>query len=728
LLLALVAGASNAADKPNIIHIMVDDAGTGDFTSYFQDSPVQTPNLDALASDGLKFTNAYAGAVSCAPSRSVLLTGYHGGHTYLRSNNGSVSIRDRDVTIAEVLKTSGYATSGYGKWGVGEPGTPGAPERQGFDEFVGYYDQVHAHYHHPDRIYDTGFPLLIPENDGFNEPETGLVANSRVHAHSIIFNRMKSFIQTSIAEDKPFYSWGAWTPPHRRSTLAQSEADPGGLYDIYHSAHPEWSERAKIQAAYVTWIDRQVGELRATLADPNGDGDTSDSVAENTLLIFTSDNGGWDGGHPWDRNAETVNGQPVDLRREKEDSHEGGLRVPMLAYWPGTIAPGTQSDHITTFSDFLPTFAELAGATAAVPGDIDGLSIVPTLTGVGTQAVHEGVYFEDYSYDDNRSNPQIAVRMGDWKLIRNHNGSEELYNLASDPSESSNQINNPSFQTQKDQLLAFISSNHTPVTAQFTLDPPNAGTSNAPRDGIVANGIRPANHVDRDWTVAESGDAQSLTGNVLDSQGAAVQLFLDDLHQEYELEVSVDRLGSASPTLQVELLGESGVAYYSGSYDTSLQATGASTVTVDLNVTVTSPEKNLLAGDIDNGLTLRFSHAGSAGEINISSVQLTGGAPIGPVPGDINADGVLNLQDWDILRTNLFGDLSGLSLAQAFALGDLNGDRAANELDFELFKNAYDAVNGAGALARELSVPEASSVFLMLPAVGASLLGMWRTR
>ena len=727
-LLTLVGVSSLVAQQPNIIHIMVDDAGTGDFTSYFQNSPVQTPNLDALAADGLKFTNAYAGAVSCAPSRSVLLTGYHGGHTYLRSNNGSVSLRDRDVTIAEVLKTSGYATSGYGKWGVGQPGSPGAPELQGFDEFVGYYDQVHAHYHHPDRIYDTGFPLPIPENEGFNEPETGLVSDSRVHAHTIIYDRMKSFIKSSIEQDQPFYSWGAWTPPHRRSTLAQAEANPGGLYDIYHSVHPGWSERAKIQAAYVTWIDQQVGDLRATLADPNGDGDTSDSVAENTLLIFTSDNGGWDGGHPWDRNAETVNGQTVDLRREKEDSHEGGLRVPMIAYWPGTIAPGTQSDHITTFSDFMPTFADLAGATAGLPSDIDGISLAPTLRGVGTQAEHEGIYFEDYSYDDNRSTPQVAVRMGDWKLIRNHNGGQELYNLASDPEESSNQINNPAFLTQKNQLIAFMNDNHTPITAQFTLDPPNVGTGNAARDGMIAHGIRPSDHLNRDWNIAESGDALSLTGDLLNDQGEAVLLFLDDFHQDYQLEFSADRLTGASPTLHVELRGASGTPYYFGSYDTAEQAMGTSDVVLDLQVTGTSPNKNTLASDINSGLTLRVFHDGSLGEVSIGSIELVGPDPIGPIAGDINGDGLLDLQDWDVLRTNLFGEFSQLSLAQAFRQGDLNGDRLANELDYELFKSAYDAAHGMGALAREISVPEPATLPLVLLSLGLLHSVFWPGR
>ncbi|QDU91449.1 Arylsulfatase precursor [Pirellulimonas nuda] len=248
----LAAGAASAQPaKPNIVHIMVDDAALGDFTSFWADSPVHTPNLDALAQEGMRFTQAYCGAANCAPSRSALMTGSHLGHAYMRVNSGSVAIRDADVTIAEVLRAAGYATGGYGKWGLGAPGSPGAPELQGFDEFVGYYDQVHAHSHFPDRLYDTGQTLLIPQNTGFHEPETGLVSDARVHAHSIIFDRMKAFVQSNSESETPCYAWGAWTPPHRKSTLNQSAAGPGGVYEPY-ADNPGWDDFDKIQAGFVT--------------------------------------------------------------------------------------------------------------------------------------------------------------------------------------------------------------------------------------------------------------------------------------------------------------------------------------------------------------------------------------------------------------------------------------------------------------------------------------------
>ena len=227
-LLSVVAERCIAdAVRPNIIHIMIDDAGLGDFTCYWEQSPVATPHIDRLAAEGMRFTQAYAGAANCAPSRSALMTGRHLGRAFLRCNAGSISIRDKDVTLAEVLQRAGYATGGYGKWGLGPPGSPGAPELQGFDEFVGYYDQVHAHSHFPDRIYDSGKALLIPENAEFQEPETGLVDDRRIPAHQIIFERTCKFIRTNASSGRPFYVWGAWTPPHRKSTMRRAAAAPG---------------------------------------------------------------------------------------------------------------------------------------------------------------------------------------------------------------------------------------------------------------------------------------------------------------------------------------------------------------------------------------------------------------------------------------------------------------------------------------------------------------------
>ena len=175
--IALVQMAAAQPSQPNIIFIMVDDAGIGDFSSYTPTTPVQSPNLDALAASGMRFTNAYAGSTVCAPSRSSLMTGQHMGHTRVRGNFNSM-LHDADVTMGEVLQDAGYVTGGFGKWGIGMPGTPGSPERQGFDMFVGYQNQVHAHSHYTTHLYENGTRLDIPENFGFSEPETGLGVQS----------------------------------------------------------------------------------------------------------------------------------------------------------------------------------------------------------------------------------------------------------------------------------------------------------------------------------------------------------------------------------------------------------------------------------------------------------------------------------------------------------------------------------------------------------------------
>ena len=702
--------------QPNIIHIMIDDAGVGDFTSYWEDSPVSTPNIDALTAGGLKFTSAYAGATSCAPSRSVLLTGYHGGHTYLRSNNGSVSLRDQDVTIAEVLKTAGYATAGYGKWGVGTPGTPGSPERQGFDEFIGYQNQVHAHYHYPDRLYENGQALLIPQNNGFNEPETALVSDQRVHAHQIIYDRMNTFIDQQIANDQKFYVWGAWTPPHRRSTLPQSFANPGGLVDQYE-ANPGWNTFDEVQAGFVSWIDRQVGELRAKLDDPNNDGDTSDSVLSDTLIIFTSDNGAWEnGGHNWDRNRETVNGVTVNLRGSKEGPYEGGLRTPMIAYWPGTIASGTSTNHITSFVDFLPTFAELAGAQDAVPDDIDGLSLAPTLTGVGVQQTHEGLYFEDYSYNDNRAQPEQAVRMEDFKLIRRHDGVLELFNLVDDPGETFNLIRSdrPASTAEhaaiRDAMVAWMDSQHVPITMQFNPEPPTVG--NTSRDGVQPFGVRPGEALERAWMITGGGDARNSQAAIRDEQGDPIDLFIDDLHQDYTISMQLLRIGEPSPTLLIELVGDSGFVYYTATLETAGLAQGQlEDVSVDLVITGVSPTSAQAGGDLGKHLDLRITHPGAANQIFFNQIEL---APT-PQPADLDGDGDVDGVDLSAFFSAFTGPNNGPSTNPA---ADLDSDGDVDGVDLS---RAFSAFTGPAA---PVNVPEPASAMML--ALGALALSRRR--
>ncbi|MEN1679709.1 MAG: sulfatase-like hydrolase/transferase [Planctomycetota bacterium] len=717
LLVALwIAPDAVSEPPPNIIHIMVDDAGLGDFTSFWADSPIHTPNLDQLAAGGMKFTQAYAGGANCAPSRSALMTGRHLGRAYMRSNAGSIAIRNVDTTIAEVLGTAGYATAGYGKWGLGAPGSPGAPERQGFDEFVGYYDQVHAHSHYPDRLYDSGQTLLIPENANFSEPETGLVSNSRVHAHSIIFDRMKTWVQTQSQAGTPFYAWGAWTPPHRKSTLSLSEADPGGYYELYAS-NPGWDDFDKIQAAFVTWVDEQVGELRATLQDPNGDGDASDSVAENTLIVFTSDNGGWENGnHAWDRNIETVDGQSVDLRRAKESYYEGGLRTPMIAYWPGTIAPGTESDLPVAFYDYLPTFAELAGVQSAVPDAVDGVSFAPTVSGVGSQPQRDGLYFEGYGYNPNREPTKIA-RIGDWKMIANRSGDIELYNLAEDPSETTNRAFDASAAGIREQLLGYIQQQHTPIQTHLSILPANIGTGNAGRDGIMPFGVRGADK-ERVWFIGESGDTQSLSGPVRGDGAGLIDVYLDDLHMVWSVDLTAEVVAAGVSQVEVRLIGDSGFSYFEGSFDaTQLPDATASPVTVSLTQTGVSPEASDLAGDLGGSLRLEFSHSGPAGALLAGAITVTGveaTITVQSLLGDLSGDGLIDTVDWLLFRTHLFSDLSALSPQEAAARGDLDGDGQNDERDFALFKSFYNAANGAGSFRRlSASVPEPTASAVM---------------
>lgn len=642
------AGAAIAQPtKPNIIHIMVDDAGLGDLTSFSADSPVHTPNLDTLAQQGMRFTQAYCGAANCAPSRSALMTGCHLGHAYVRVNSGCVAIRDVDVTIAEVLRAAGYATGGYGKWGLGAPGSSGAPERQGFDEFVGYYDQVHAHSHFPDRLYDSGQTLLIPENSGFNEPETGLVSDTRVPAHNVIFNRMKAFVQRNCESKTPFYAWGAWTPPHRRSTLKQSEAAPGGVYDAY-ADKAGWDDFDRIQAGFITWIDRQVGELKQTLADPNGDGDGADSVLEQTLILFTSDNGGWESSHKWDRNIETRSGQTVDLRGAKEGYYEGGLRTPMIAHWPSKIAPGSHSALPVAFYDYMPTFAELAGLESALPPNVDGVSFAPTLTGLGAQKQRTGLYFEGYAYNPNAAPTQIA-RVGDWKMIRSGDGSVQLFDLATDPSEIASRAADPAAATVRDQLLGYITANHTPIQTQLSVLPPNIGTGNADRDGVMAFGLRPADQT-REWRLVESGDTRSFVGLVRDQTNQTIAVHLDDLHRVYTAEITLEASAAVTSKVTVELVGESGFTYFRGEFDPTSLAVGApTTVAIALSPAGLSPNPDELASDLGGSLALKVSHGGTRDSLSAQSIRLRGAAPtLTPpqLPGDLTGDVLTKAADW----------------------------------------------------------------------------------
>ena len=321
---------SNAAAKlPNIIFIMVDDMGYHDLGCYGSKT-IQTPNIDRMAKEGMRFTDCYSGDTVCASARSTLMTGYHKGHTPVRGNSGGIPLFPEDVTVAEVLKKAGYATGGFGKWGLGNQGKDGAAERQGFDLFYGYYNQWHAH---------TYYTHLFR-----NSKKVEL--NGR-YTHHAIYDETIQFIKDN--KDKPFFLYCPWTPPHAAYQIPEDEP----AWQIYKDK-PWKSKDAKVAAAMDTMMDRQVGEITALLKKLE--------IYENTLMFFTSDNGAA-------KRFDGIHDSCGVMQGKKRSLNEGGIRVPMVARWPGKIKPRSVSDHPWYFPDVMPTLAEIAGVSKEVPKD-----------------------------------------------------------------------------------------------------------------------------------------------------------------------------------------------------------------------------------------------------------------------------------------------------------------------------------------------------------------------
>ncbi len=413
--LALPAWARRAAAaeaKPNIVYIVADDLGYGDLSCYGQ-THFQTPHIDRLAKEGLKFTQHYAGSTVCAPSRCVLMTGLHTGHCYVRGNKahkpvGQEPIPADTVTVAERLKSAGYATGAFGKWGLGYPGSEGDPVRQGFDEFFGYNCQRNAHRFYPEFLWH-------------NEKRVDL--DGETYSHALIMQRALDFIRRH--KDGPFFCFMPVTIPHAameapekyvapfRDKFSQF-ADVVGRYAGTQTKNP-----VAAFGGMMTALDEGVGQVLALLEDLG--------LADNTVVMFTSDNGPHrEGGHKpdfFDSNG--------PLKGHKRDLTEGGIRVPMLARWPGRIKPGSITDHISAFWDVMPTLCDLAG-TAAADG-IDGLSFLPTLLGqADRQKQHPYLYWEFYERGGKR-----AARKGRWKAVQTglHKkppGPVRLYDLEED--------------------------------------------------------------------------------------------------------------------------------------------------------------------------------------------------------------------------------------------------------------------------------------------------------
>ncbi len=417
-----LAASQPAARRPNIVFIMADDLGYGDLGSYGQ-KRFRTPHLDRLASEGMRFTEAYSGCTVCAPSRSVLMTGYHMGHTSVRSNPGGVPLLPEDVTVAELLREAGYATGAFGKWGLGDIGTEGVPWKQGFDEFFGYLHQVHAHFFYPPYLYknEKQYPLA---GNGVGQRTT--------YSHDVIADHTLDFIRRN--RNNPFFCYVPFTIPHLELLVPEdSMAEYRGQfpepqpYVDRNNHYARQEEPRTALAGMITRMDRDVGRIMALLKELGLD--------DNTIVFFTSDNGAasplWKDGY-----FQSTAG----LRGHKQNFYEGGIRVPSIARWPGRIPANSTSDLPWGFWDFLPTATELAGV--ATPKGIDGMSIVPTLLRSGRgQRRHEFMYWELPRHDAKtglfrKEVPMQAVRMGHWKAVRPApDGALELYNLKDDPGE-----------------------------------------------------------------------------------------------------------------------------------------------------------------------------------------------------------------------------------------------------------------------------------------------------
>lgn len=416
---SLALPASAAPARPNIIFILADDLGNFDLGCYGQ-KLIRTPNIDRIAAEGMRFNQAYAGGTVCAPSRSCLMTGRHTGHTTVRANKSMrtgdrVPLNAGDITVARVLKDSGYATGIFGKWGLGEPETTGLPNRHGFDEWFGFLNQDHAVDYYTDHLWRNERKEFLKGN---------LNGGKKEYTTDLFTREAKSFVRRH--ERHPFFLYLAYTAPHKDLMVPRDE---------WYSRQ-DWPEEDKLYAAMTTWMDRGIGEVMSLLKELK--------IDDNTIVFFSSDNGA---GHK--RGIPRFH-STGPFRGAKGDVWEGGIRAPMLARWPGRIKAGAVSEHPWAFWDFLPTAAELAGAVA--PMKIDGLSAVAALSGK-KQTPHEFLYWENHG-----KRFEQATRMGDWKAIRQGlDGKVALYDLASDIGETTDlALENPGVVKRAEELLRTV--------------------------------------------------------------------------------------------------------------------------------------------------------------------------------------------------------------------------------------------------------------------------------
>ncbi len=388
-------------EKPNIIFIMADDMGYGD-AGCFGGKLIRTPNIDQLASEGMRFTQCYAGSTVCAPSRSVLMTGLHTGHTRVRGNfgkggvkglgggKGRVPLRENDITVAEILKLGGYSTGITGKWGLGEPSTMGTPNKKGFDEWFGYLNQRRAH---------SFFPTFIWLNEGRFDLPGNANGKQQQYTHDLFTGFALSFIRKN--KSKPFFLYLPYTVPHSRFEIP----------DLGPYANRSWPEKAKVYAAMITRMDDHIGQIISLLKEL--------VIDKKTIVFFCSDNGA----------ANRYDGlfdSSGLLRGRKRDMYEGGLRTPMIVRWPGKVPANQTSEAVWSFTDFLPTAADLANVQK--PKMLDGISVLPTLFGKAQETNNRFLYWEFFE-----GGFQQAARWKNWKVIRRKKNERlELYDLNED--------------------------------------------------------------------------------------------------------------------------------------------------------------------------------------------------------------------------------------------------------------------------------------------------------
>lgn len=411
--------ASTTPQTPNVIFILADDLGIGDLGCYGQER-IKTPAIDNLAKEGMKFTQHYSGSTVSAPSRCVLLTGKHTGHSFIRGNKGykaedgrhyDMNLATDEITVGDVFKTKDYITACVGKWGLGGPSAEGHPNKKGFDYFFGYLGQGNAHSYYPVQLFENNDVVKL---------------DHKVYSHDLIMEKALGFIDKNA--DKPFFLYLTPTIPHADIVVPNNELfDYDGKFE--EVPYPGSGYRAQDKpratfAAMVTRLDRDVQRVVDLLKEKG--------VLDNTIIIFTSDNGTHkEGGH--DPRYFDSNGP---FRGSKRDLYEGGIRTPFIVKWPGVVPEGAVSYQVSAFWDFMPTVCQLIQAKA--PASIDGISYLPTLTGKGKQQQHDYLYFEFHE----QGGKQAVIKDG-WKLLRlqvNNPEKEkyELYNLNADPGEVAN--------------------------------------------------------------------------------------------------------------------------------------------------------------------------------------------------------------------------------------------------------------------------------------------------